>query len=530
MFIRRTKGGSKEKPVYYLQLVHSYRDCNGKPRHKIICNLGREEELLNKAVFDDLVKKFSRFAKNVLVFDKERDKVGKTYLFGGLLAVEAVWKKAGLDKIFEGVKKKYKIEFDLESVVKLMILNRLIQPKSKLSIMKWKEKIKDEKLSNIKLQYLYRALDILAEHKGMLEEQLLQSTYRLFKPSVKLLFYDLTTIYFESQREDVLRKFGYSKENKTDCVQIVLALTVNEDNIPLGYEIFPGNTFEGKTVKVMLSEIRQKFQIEKVIIVGDKGILSREVLMEIEENGYEYIVASKLSSLPQKYHEEILNKASYRAINEDLSIKEIQLEGRRLVLGFSEERAQRDSLMRQRILQKIQKKLETDPKGLAIKPAYRKYLSLGEMEIGIDMEKINTQMGWDGHFGFITNNKEITSEQVIGTYKMLWQIEESFRTLKSTLDIRPVYHWSERRIRGHIMMCFLSFYLMRVMQKILQDCCIELSHEEIMDNLNEIRLIEMQTEGRKILMRTEIEGINNKILRALGVKIPSFIVREDVVE
>jgi Transposase len=139
-------------------------------------------------------------------------------------------------------------------------------------------------------------------------------------------------------------------------------------------------------------------------------------------------------------------------------------------------------------------------------------------------------MGWDGHFGFITNNKEITSEQVIGTYKMLWQIEESFRTLKSTLDIRPVYHWSERRIRGHIMMCFLSFYLMRVMQKILQDCCIELSHEEIMDNLNEIRLIEMQTEGRKILMRTEIEGINNKILRALGVKIPSFIVREDVVE
>jgi len=131
---------------------------------------------------------------------------------------------------------------------------------------------------------------------------------------------------------------------------------------------------------------------------------------------------------------------------------------------------------------------------------------------------------------YITNNKEITSEQVIGTYKMLWQIEESFRTLKSTLDIRPVYHWSERRIRGHIMMCFLSFYLMRVMQKILQDCCIELSHEEIMDNLNEIRLIEMQTEGRKILMRTEIEGINNKILRALGVKIPSFIVREDVVE
>jgi transposase len=167
---------------------------------------------------------------------------------------------------------------------------------------------------------------------------------------------------------------------------------------------------------------------------------------------------------------------------------------------------------------------------LAIKPAYRKYLSLGEMEIGIDMEKINTQMRWDGHFGFITNNKEITSEQVIGTYKMLWQIEESFRTLKSTLDIRPVYHWSERRIRGHIMMCFLSFYLMRVMQKILQDCLIELSHEEIMDNLNEIRLIEMQTEGRKILMRTEIEGINNKILRALGVKIPSFIVREDVVE
>jgi hypothetical protein len=127
---------------------------------------------------------------------------------------------------------------------------------------------------------------------------------------------------------------------------------------------------------------------------------------------------------------------------------------------------------------------------------------------------------WDGNL-----------QQGIGIHPLnLCGRQQAFRTLKSTLDIKPVYHWSERRIRGHIMMCFLSFYLMRVMQKILQDCCIELSHEEIMDNLNEIRLIEMQTEGRKILMRTEIEGINNKILRALGVKIPSFIVREDVVE
>jgi hypothetical protein len=111
MFIRRTKGGSKEKPVYYLQLVHSYRDCNGKPRHKIICNLGREEELLNKAVFDDLVKKFSRFAKNILVFDKERDKVGKTYLFGGLLAIEALWKKATLVKRIVSVHKIFSRKF-----------------------------------------------------------------------------------------------------------------------------------------------------------------------------------------------------------------------------------------------------------------------------------------------------------------------------------------------------------------------------------------------------------------------------------
>jgi transposase len=263
--------------------------------------------------------------------------------------------------------------------------------------------------------------------------------------------------------------------------------------------------------------------------VGDKGILSKRVLEELEEAEYEYIVASKLMKLPATYHEKILDKSGYRRINDDLLVNEMEVDGRRIVLGHSEKRAQRDGKMRQMLLERLQKRMAADPKGSLTKSAYKKYLTFGEFDAEIDMEKVEVQSRWDGHFGFVTNNENLTGEEVMGAYKLLWQIEESFRCMKSTLDLRPVYHWTPQRIEGHIMLCFLSFYVLRVIQKQLAHAGIDLSPERIMESLDEIRGVEIRTENRTILARTAIENQNNLILRALGAKIPHFILDESVV-
>lgn len=530
MFIKRTKGGSKENPFFYLQLVQSYRDKLGKPKHKVLCTLGREDELLSKQVADTIIKKFSEFSQSFILLDKDLDSIPNSYIFGPILALNSLWNTLGFDNILNDVKSKYEISFDFNMAVKLLIFNRLTDPKSKLAIHEWKQQLYSNDFQNVDLQHLYRSLDILAENKKILQKHLFEKTISLFKPEIKLAFYDLTTIYFESQEPDQLRKFGYSKDNKTDCTQVVIGLILNQDNIPLGYEVFPGNTYEGHTVKDFIDKLKNDFDIKKIIFVADKGILSKKVLEEISTSGYEYIVAAKLPNLKEEYRQKVLSKEGLVNISEGVLVSQLILEDKRLVYGYSQKRADRDKAMREELIKKLTTRLEKDPKGTVVKSVYKKYLEIGEIQIQIDETKIQGQAKWDGLFGYYTNNNELSNQEVINAYHMLWQIEESFRCMKSTLDLRPVHHWTQKRIEGHIMLCFVSFYFLRIMQKKIIESSIQKSPERFMESLKQVRAIEIISGKRKFFVRTEITDLNNKILRALKVKIPSFVLNEFVVE
>lgn len=437
------------------------------------------------------------------------------------MAFETIWKKLSLDKVLDSVKSKYKISFDFNNSVKLMLLNRLIEPKSKMSLLEWKEKVYSNNFDKIELQDLYRSLDILAENKSKLQKELFKKTMEILKPNVKLAFYDLTTIYFESQETSVLKKFGYSKDNKTDCVQVVIGLMISDDNIPLGYEVFPGNTFEGKTVKTFIDKLKIDYEIEKVIFIADRGILSQQVLTQLEDAGYQYVVAAKLPQIKQEYHSKILDKSKMKEIYEQVLASEILIEKRRLIYGFSQKRANRDKKMREQILQKIEISLS---KNGVTKPAYHKYLKIENIDIQIDYEKIKKQEMWDGIFGYFTNNHELSTKKIFETYHLLWQIEESFRCMKSTLDLRPVYHWNEKRIEGHIMLCFLSFYFLRVFQKKLQENFIYSSYEKILASLKKIQVTPVKHSDKIFYVRSKITDFNNQILRTLSVKIPPTIL------
>jgi len=532
MFIKRTRGGSKEKPIYYLQIAESYRD-KGKARHRIICTLGREEELMAKGGIDNLMEKLAALSKQYFLISKSKESIRDTLIFGPMLVVNFLWKHLHMQSLLEDIQQQYKIEFSLDEAVKLMISNRLINPLSKLAIDKWKEKIYGENFDKVELQHLYRSLDILAEHKDMVEKSFFEKTRSLFKSPVSIVFYDLTTIYFESQQADALKKYGYSKDNKTDCVQVVIGLVINQDGLPISYHLFPGNTYEGKTVVVVLNKLRKDFLLEKIIFVGDKGIIGSEVMQDVSSAGYEYIIAARISKVPAEYHQEILNRENYTRIDEIISAHQIIAEGQRLVLGFSKKRAERDNKQRELLLERLQKKLDKSSKPKSVtKSAYNTYLKMeGESRMIIDPQKVEENAKWDGFFGFYTNNKSMSNKDIVLTYQMLWQIENSFRVLKSTLDLRPVYHWTEKRIQGHIMICFLSLYMLRAIEfKINRQEKLNLSTDEIFYHLDKTRAVTINAFKKRVVMRTEITDENNLILRTLGIKIPPVVLEENVVE
>jgi len=243
MFIKRNRGGSENKPIYYIQIAENYRQ-NGKIRQRILANLGREDELTNSNKLDSIINTLSDISRQYITIHKSKDPeaIKSTYILGTSLVIDKLWNVLSLDKVFSRIKKKHKTEFDFVKAVKLMILNRICDPKSKLGIIEWKKSLyPEESYKGIELQHLYRSLDILSNYKENIEENLYEKSINLFKIEVQVVFYDLTTVYFESQEADGFRMFGYSKDNKTDSVQIIIGLIISEDGIPLGYEIFPGN-------------------------------------------------------------------------------------------------------------------------------------------------------------------------------------------------------------------------------------------------------------------------------------------------
>ena len=527
MFIKKTKSGKKDNPKIYYQLVESYRDKFQKPRHKVIFNLGSEDELINNNRINDITESIASIADEYMLIKKNENNVKNIKTLGPIIALEAAWKKLNLKNHLQKIANASKIKYDFENCVKLMVLNKLCDPKSKLAISKWKNKLYSEDYNDTKLNHLYKSLDKLAINKINLEKKMYETNIELFKDEINLLFYDLTTVYFESQTEDDIRRFGYSKDNKTDCTQLVLAMAVTEDGFPITYELYEGNTYEGSTVKDLIKKLKYSYDIDKIVVVGDKGILSKKVLTEIENEGYEYIVAAKLSNMKAEMQDIILDIDGYNRINEELCIKEIEYENKRLILCHSNKRAKRDKMMREKVLEKLNKKIASNPKGLTASPAYKKYLNMDVKNVKIADEKVQKQAKWDGFFGFYTNNKEFTGEYVLQAYKTLWQIEESFRVMKSTLDLRPVYHWTSTRIKGHIAMCYLSFYVGRYIQRILIDNNINITIEACFDSLSEIQMIELQGVKKIFHTRTEIEGMNNLILRSLKCKIPPYILKEE---
>ncbi|MGI6286752.1 IS1634 family transposase, partial [Neomoorella humiferrea] len=472
MFIKITKSREHQ----YVQLVQSYRE-NGVVKHKVLLNLGRLDEIENNP-------SFQRLGKRLLELSKARE-VTSLASFSeaqiknwGYVVYRKIWNQFELPKLLKRISAKRKVQFDLSDASFLMAVQHLLEPKSKLGT--YNHQHRYASLPEVDLNHLYRSLDLLCEHKELLEEEMFQKNRHLFNMQVDVVFYDVTTFSFASVEADTLRDFGFSKDGKFNEVQVVLGLLIDCEGRPIGYELFPGNTFDGKTLETALEKLEKRFGLRRVIIVADRGINSKLNLKRIVERNYSYIFAARIKSMKKEITDMILDENGYQEIKDDEGevlrykvieyINEFTAEGKKyklpekLIVTYSSRRAEKDRADRERLIEKAQTLLESKAKIQASnKRGGKKYLK--EIDCTgtwiLDKEAIERDQQFDGYYGIQTSEKEMSAKDILDAYHNLWRVEESFRVMKSTLEVRPVFHWTERRIKGHFVICFLAFLLER---------------------------------------------------------------------
>jgi transposase len=343
-----------------------------------------------------------------------------------------------------------------------IVLARIANPASKMASV---DILEEDFGITIDLDKVYRMMDKLDDQSiERLKKITYQNTLNLFGGKIDVIFYDATTIYFESFTPDELKKNGFSKDGKANQPQILLTLMVTTDGLPIDYQIFPGDTYEGHTLIPALKEIRKKYTIRRVVLVADSGILSAVNIRELEENNFEYIVGARLRNMNSKLKDEILNPQNYQEITPGYQIASFAYDDKKLIVNYSAKRSLKDRSDREKKIEKLKKKLQrsSNPKSYLLNSGYRKYLKI-KGDISLNEEEILKDSRWDGLHGVITNAKA-TSKEILEKYNDLWNVEASFRVSKHDLAVRPVFHWRPRRIKAHMAICFTAYSLVKQMQ------------------------------------------------------------------
>ncbi len=429
-----------------------------------------------------------------------------------------LYKDLKLDKLIGGTHK----DEQWNSILESCVLSRIANPVSKR---RSASLLEEDYGIKIPLEKIYRMMDHVADREPDIKQRIAQTTLSLFQEQVDVLFFDVTTLYFESIDTDELRAFGFSKDCKFKEVQVVLALVTTTKGLPITYKLFPGNTYEGGTLVEMVKDLQSQYAIKNILLVADRAMFNEDNLSCMESLGIQYIVAAKLKTLPKILKFDILH-ADYNeeVIGDEMHwLKEFEYKSRRLVVGYSAKRAGKDAADRQRLVDRLMKKVKGDKikvKDLIPNYGSKKYINIENGNASINKEKIEADAEWDGFHGVITNASDKTSSELLSRYRELWQIEEAFRISKHDLKMRPIFHWTENRIKAHIAICFLAFTLAKqaVYRITLQQA--SMSFENIRNELLHAQssvVIDLDSQ-KKYIIPSHVTVNQKKLYQAFGLK------------
>lgn len=499
----------------YVRVVHSYRDPEtNNPKMKVIKNYGNLEKLLkqdknfleklekeikekNERLKESTIDKIKKIETNN--FEKE-GLVRKNY---GYLVYEKIWQELGISRWIKDIKTRSKIE--IEEILKQLVFQRLLTPSSKKSAYDHRENYVDFR-NDLILEDYYRVLDIIYDEKEKLEKHLNSTLKKKFNRELNVVLYDVTTYYFESVKKDEIKGFGFSKDNKVNQVQVVMGLLIDNNGIPVGYELYPGNTSEFSTLYPVIKDLKEKYKLKKVIVAVDRGLNSGKNLLLLKELGLDYVMAYKLKGAKKEIKEKLFEggytiekEFKYKLIEH---VKEIRVDGKaekiqdNLLLGYSEKRDKKDKADRQRLLDKADKLLN-NPSMMKqeLKKGGKKFIKVtkGNLDIELDVKQIEEAEKMDGFFAIEYSQKELTGREVREIYGSLWKIEDSFRVLKTNLEARPIFVWSEKRIRAHFLICYLALVIERYLEKLLKDNNVNLSTAKIQEAIRNTTLGSVET-------------------------------------
>lgn len=516
----------KKKSGTYLRILESYRDEAGVSKHRILFSLGKAEDYTPeqlKRIGIQLYQLGGGEVKGML--HGEIREIGR-YNYGYQYVYIQAIKQYGLQEVFRRISIKHKLSFDLYNTFLLMLIERVQDPCSKRANYFHQQEYVN--LPQISLHHLYRTLDRLSQNNELIQQQIYQKGRDLFNSKLDVVFYDVTTFYFESEEEkqDEYRQKGFGKDGKIGNTQILFSMIIDANKNPIGYRIFKGNTFEGDTFAVALEDLKQRYQIDKVIVVADRGMLSSKNVKLTQDKGYEFILGERLKSLPAVTKQSLIDITQYKhewiykdSTGEMCKIKYTTIEhgDKTIICTYSEKRAKKDKQDRDEKIEKAEKILK-NPSLLKNKQRRFYIKQTGNNHYQLDQNKILQQEKYDG-FLAISTNTTLPVTEVLDNYKHLYKIEHSFRTFKSHLETRPMFHWTDTRIEGHICLCYIAFTLQNYILQKLNSKTKQITEKTLRETLDKMQLSLLEVDKQdELYIKSAPTEIENTMLHQLGLK------------
>jgi transposase len=557
MYLRTTRRKNKDGSVVeYYQLAHNERHpVTGKPVAKIIHNFGRTDRL-DREQLVRLCRSIARVC-NLTVVDPYGDKqdvkagetsvlpgglkIDRTVMLGTVLAIEALWEKVGLKKILEDIAKADGAPLGYERALLAMVANRLCAPESKLGVWdRWLETVYLPSCDGLKLHHMYEAMDMLYAHAGEVEEAVFFEIANLFNLEVDLIFYDTTTASFAIDYEDdpahnpnaTLRCFGHGKEGIWSP-QVVVALAVTREGIPVRSWVLPGNTADVSTVEKVRSDLRG-WNLGRALFVADSGMNSEANRAELAKACGKYLLACRMASVAEIKKAVLSKRGRYTIFKDNLQAKEVIVgdgeRRKRYVLCFNPKEAKRQQEHRQMIVGLLEAELDSHRDKSATSQwaiellasrRFKRYLRITKgKQIRIDRAAIREAEKYDGKWVIETNDDTISLEDAACGYKSLMVIERCFRSLKRTqIKMTPMYHWLSRRIETHVKICVLALMIERLAERACGRSWHQIHHT--LDSLQVTKLFNL---NQRVHLRNEISNGVRNILKKLDIKPPKQVL------
>jgi transposase len=542
MYVRASQKSSGGKVYQYLQLCESYRNEKGQPRTKVLVNFGRLDQLDRKKI-DSTIDALLKYSENPVRPRLSDIEHGCVRDFGDIFALVHIWGRLRLTESITKNLRDAKIEFDAAKIVQAMVINRACDPTSKLGILRWLETvyIPELRAADVSYQHLLRAMDALIGIKDEIEKNLYNQMIDLFSPDVDLVFYDITSSYFEGDGPEIAAH-GYSRDHRPDLKQIVVALAVTREGFPIFHEVYPGNTADVSTVADAVSILSQRFSIRKTVVVADRGMISEGNVEVLDKAEFPYILGlrqRKNGEAEELYQKNLSGFAADPAL-QGLMLKETERDGIRYIQAHNPEVMEAKRLRRNERVEKIEKEINALEKrlqrgGLSEKDCYHKVKKAIEdrhmadyFTPKIEDQKVilyRNQAIWereqylDGKFFLKTNlpADEYPTAEIVKNYKQLQQVERAFRELKDFLKIRPIRHFTDERVKAHVFICVLAY----LMEKIVEHQCTALpkplSGRRALSLLSRLKAIECTVGDRSVTLTNRVDDEISAILSALGV-------------